>query len=95
MLTAIAATEAAEGISDVSQYVVVEIESLGQQVLRWITYLMIVIVTVGAVRVYDRYQLLKAQRLTKEVGSQTQTTYTMVRGAAQPRFRVLPEHAQG
>ena len=69
-----------------------------QQVLRWITYLMIVLITVGAIRAYDHVARLVAPRATRSmtnVGSQTQTTYTEVRGAAQPRFRVLPEHAHG
>ena len=98
VLAALAAAETAEGGSDVSQYVVVEQENLMQQVWRWITYLMIVLITVGAVRFYNHVTRLVAPlatRSTKSVGSQTQTTYTEVRGVARPRFRVLPEHAHG
>ena len=75
-----------------------DVESLGQQVLRWLGYILIVIITVGVVRTYDYLILLAAPRATRSttnVGSQTQTTYTEVRGAAQPRFRVLPEHSHG
>ena len=69
-----------------------------QQGLRWSTYLMLVLITVGAGKAYShvtRLVALPATRSTKSVGSQTQTTYTEVRGAAQPRFRLLPEHAHG
>ena len=98
VLAALTAAEVAEGGGDVSQYVALEKESLKQQALRWSTYLMIVLITVGAVRFYNHVTRLVAPlatRSTKSVGSQTQTTYTEVRGVARPRFRVLPEHAHG
>jgi hypothetical protein len=98
MLTALAATEIAEGAGDVSQYVAPAEESLMQAGMRWMSYILIVIITVAAVRAYDyvtRLAAPRAVRVTVSVASQTQTTYTEVRGAAQPRFRVLPEYAHG
>ena len=66
VLAALAAAETAEGSSDVSQHVVTEKESLRQQVLGWSTYLMIVLITVGAVRAYSHVTKLVADNQHEE-----------------------------
>jgi hypothetical protein len=98
MLTVLAASEIAEGAGDVCPYGTPVEESLVQTGTGWTGYILIVIITVAAVRAYDyvtRLAAPRAVRVTVSVASQTQTTYTEVRGAAQPRFRVLPEYAHG
>ncbi len=97
MLAALAAAEPCEASSAVEKYGQVEQASFGQQAWVYATYLMIILITYGSVRLYDRVcgLLGRGPRQFSSVASQTQTTYTEVRGAAQPRFRVLPEHSHG
>jgi hypothetical protein len=69
--------------------------SLGQQILTSCGHLVIVVMTYVAIRVYDRVSgaFGRGPKQFINVASQTQTTFSEVRGAAQPRFRVLPEHS--
>jgi hypothetical protein len=92
VLAALAATEAAEGAGEVCRFIPEE-KNFMEQMGSWLSYVVIVIATVVAVRVYDR--LTTATRTTVSVGSQSQTTYTALRGVQEPRFQVLPEHSQG
>ena len=76
--------------------------SFGEMFMRFILLIMVISATVGAVRVYDRIKLAdsgkcRAANTSKvaSVKSQSQTTYTSVRGVLQPRFQVLPEYSQG
>jgi hypothetical protein len=67
-----------------------------QQFVTHLTYVFIILATIVCVRVWDRVSGgYRSPRRTADVSSQTPTTYTEVRGAAQPRFRVLPQHLQG
>lgn len=72
--------------------------------MNYVAYVLIIIGTVVAVRGYDwikglmNHQQLQQEerpRRTRDMASQTPTTYTAVRGATQARFRVLPEHSHG
>ncbi len=56
-----------------------------------------ILVTYGTIRLYDQVSgiLSRGPRQFVSVASQTQTTYTEVRGAAWPRFTVPPEHSHG
>ncbi len=67
-------------------------EPAGQN-LASIGYLLIVLMTYLAVRVFDWVK--GAVRQSRDVASQTQTTYTELRGAARARFQVLAEHSHG
>ena len=91
---AVLTAETCETTNDVQNHVRKEQASYTQQGLTWtkevihyvmihhlmMHYLIITLIVYGAVKAYDPYD---------------QTTYTEVRGAAQPRFRVLPEHRHG
>jgi hypothetical protein len=82
--------------------------SYGQQFMQFILLVVVISATVGAVRVYDRIKEAcsgggraantnKVASVTthRSVGTQSQTTYTAVRGVLQPRFQVLPEYSHG
>jgi hypothetical protein len=62
--------------------------------LQFVEYLAIALITFLAIRLYDHLSKLLPAR-SRDVASQTQTTYTEVTGAARPRFRVLSEHSHG
>jgi hypothetical protein len=72
-------------------------EPVGKMILRYFSYMVIMMLTFSGIRVYDKVcgsQVANA-RQTKGAASQTQTTYTEVAGAARPRFKVLSEHSHG
>ncbi len=71
--------------------------SFGQQLWTYLTYLATILLTYGNIRVYDRANgfVDRGAKQFVSMASQTETTYTEVRGVVQPRFRVLPEHNHG
>ena len=70
-------------------------EPVGKMILRYFSYMVIMMLTLSGIRVYDKICGALSRRQTKDASSQTQTTYTEVAGAARPRFKVLSEHSHG
>jgi len=101
VLAALSAAETGEASQAVEVYGIVRQTSYAEQVCSssgiYLMLLMVVLITFGAVRLYDwvRGIIGREEKRFNSVGSQTQTTYTEVRGAARPRFMVLPEHSHG
>jgi hypothetical protein len=79
--------------------------SYGERFIQFLFLVMIISATVGAVRVYDRIKeacggggrigQVAIVITRRSVGTQSQTTYTSVRGVLHPRFLVLPEYSHG
>ena len=75
-------------------------EPVGKMILRYFSYMVIMMLTFSGIRVYDKVcgalssQVANA-RQTNDAASQTPTTSTEVAGAARPRFKVLSEHSHG
>ena len=95
------AAESAEASSAVAKFsgeaCTVPEATFEQQLWTYATYVAIVLTTYGIIRFYDRVSgiLSHGPRRFVSVASQTQTTYAEVRGAALPRFTVLPERSHG
>ena len=89
MPAALSAAETAEASQAVG--------ACGSDKVGYLVLVAVVVITIGAVSLYDgvRSHIGREEKRYCSAGSQTQTTYTEVRGAARPRFMVLPEHSHG
>ncbi len=89
MLAALAATPTAADYDVIKGCVVEHHEMFGHM---W-TCVVVILLTFGCVRAYVWVSGLVRGQRSRNVASQTPTTYTQVRGAARPCFSVLAEHA--